>query len=144
MLKGFRDFIMRGNVVDLAIAVVIGAAFGAVVTALVTDIITPIVAAIGGQPDFSKLTFTIHHSKFFYGAFINAILSFLVIAAALYFIVVMPLNRLAERRAARLSKGEPDPAPKPEEVILLEQIRDLLATGSTSATTTSTSPSPAP
>lgn len=144
MLKGFKDFIMRGNVIDLAIAVVIGAAFGAVITALVADIITPIIAAIGGQPDFSKLTFTVNHSKFLYGAFINAVISFLFIAAALYFVVVMPLNKLAERRAARLSKGEPDPAPKPEDVILLEQIRDLLANGSSPATTTSTSPRPAP
>jgi large conductance mechanosensitive channel len=145
MIKGFRDFVMRGNVVDLAIAVVIGAAFGAVITALVSDIITPLIAAIGGQPNFNEMTFKIHHSTFFYGAFINAVVSFLVIAAALYFIVVLPLNKVAERRAARVSKGQPDPAPKPEDIILLEQIRDLLSNGSTpSATTTSTSPQPAP
>ena len=99
MLKGFRDFIMRGNVVDLAIAVVIGAAFGAVVTALVEDFITPLIAAIGGQHDFSALTFTLNKSTFKYGAFINAVISFLFIAAAIYFLVVMPLNKLAERRA---------------------------------------------
>ena len=127
MLKGFRDFIMRGNVVDLAIAVVVGAAFGAVVTALVADLITPLIAAIGGQQDFSKLTFTIHNSTFLYGAFINAVLAFLFIAAAIYFAVVMPLNKLAERRAAKVAAGEPDPEPKPEEILLLEQIRDLLA-----------------
>jgi large conductance mechanosensitive channel len=127
MLKGFREFVMRGNVVDLAIAVVIGAAFGAVVTAFVADIITPLIAAIAGKPNFSDLTFTIHKSKFKYGDFVNAIISFLMIAAAIYFAVVMPLNKLAERRAARLAKGEPDPDPKPEDVQLLEQIRDLLA-----------------
>ena len=83
MLKGFKEFIMRGNVVDLAIAVVIGAAFGAVVTALVTDIITPLIGAIGGQHDFSELTFKIHGSTFHYGALINAVISFLAIAAAI-------------------------------------------------------------
>ena len=90
MLKGFRDFILRGNVVDLAVAVVIGAAFGAVITAFVADIITPLIAAIFGQPDFSQLTFTINGSKFMYGAFINAVISFLLIAA----------GRLLRRRRA--------------------------------------------
>jgi large conductance mechanosensitive channel len=99
MLKGFRDFIMRGNVVDLAVAVVIGAAFGAVIVAFVADIITPLIAAIAGKPDFSQLTFTINHSRFLYGSFINAIISFLLIAAAIYFVVVVPMNKLAERRA---------------------------------------------
>ena len=99
MLKGFRDFIMRGNVVDLAVAVVIGAAFGAVVTAFVGDLLTPLIAAIFGQPDFSKLTFTINKSTFLYGSFINAVLSFTFIALAVYFFVVVPLNRLAARRA---------------------------------------------
>jgi large conductance mechanosensitive channel len=127
VLKGFKDFIMRGNVVDLAVAVVIGAAFGAIVTALVKDIITPIIAAIGGKPDFSELTFTINNSKFLYGDFINAIISFLIIAAAIYFLVVMPLNKFAERRALKTAKGEPDPNPKAEDIVLLEQIRDLLA-----------------
>ena len=127
MIKGFKEFIMRGNVVDLAVAVVIGAAFGAVVQSLVKDILTPLIAAIVGKPDFSNLTFTIHKSKFFYGSFINAVISFLLIAAAVYFFIVAPLNTIAERRAARLAKGEPDPEPKGEEVQLLEQIRDLLA-----------------
>ena len=99
MIKGFRDFILRGNVVDLAVAVVIGAAFGALITAFVADIITPLIAAIFGQPDFSQLTFTINSSTFRYGAFINAIISFLLIAAAIYFVVVVPMNKLAERRA---------------------------------------------
>jgi len=99
MIKGFRDFILRGNVVDLAVAVVIGAAFGAVITAFVADIITPLIAAVFGQPDFAGLTFTINGSKFLYGAFINAVISFLLIAAAIYFVVVVPMNKLAERRA---------------------------------------------
>ncbi|MDT4916066.1 MAG: large conductance mechanosensitive channel [Pseudonocardiales bacterium] len=127
MLKGFKDFIMRGNVVDLAVAVVIGAAFTAVVTAFVTYILTPLIAAIAGKPDFSQLTFTINKSQFFYGSFINALISFLLVAAAVYFAIVMPLNKLAERRAAKVASGEPDPEPKPEDIILLEQIRDLLA-----------------
>jgi large conductance mechanosensitive channel len=128
MLRGFREFILRGNVVDLAVAVVIGAAFGAVVTALVADILTPLLAAIGGQPDFSQLSFTVNDSKFFYGDFINKIISFLFIAAAIYFFVVLPLNKLAERRAARLAAGQPveEPAAKSEDVVVLEQIRDLL------------------
>ena len=126
MLKGFRDFIMRGNVVDLAIAVVIGAAFGAVVKAFVNDIITPIVAAIAGKPDFSALYFTIHKSKFLYGDLIQNILSFVIIAAAIYFVVVVPLNMMAERRARKVEAGVPDDEPRPEDIVLLEQIRDLL------------------
>ena len=99
MLKGFRDFILRGNVVDLAVAVVIGAAFGAVVAAFVRDIITPLIAAIFGQPDFSLLEFTVNKSTFFYGSFINAVVTFVLVAAAVYFVVVVPMNKLAERRA---------------------------------------------
>lgn len=132
MLKGFKEFIMRGNVVDLAVAVVIGAAFGDIVKALVADIITPVIAAIGGQPDFSTLTFTIHKSKFLYGDFINKVIAFVIIAAAIYFIVVLPLNTLAERRARKLSAEEPLPEAKPEDVLLLEQIRDLMQAQSTS------------
>jgi large conductance mechanosensitive channel len=98
MFKGFREFIMRGNVVDLAVAVVIGAAFGAVVKAFVDNVITPIIAAIFGKPDFSNLMFTINNSQFKYGLFINAVISFLLIAAAIYYVVVMPMNKLAERR----------------------------------------------
>lgn len=127
MLKGFKEFIMRGNVVDLAVAVVIGAAFTQVVNALVKDIITPIIAAIVGKPDFSSLSFTINKSTFLYGDFLNAVVSFLLVAAAIYFFVVLPLNTLAERRARRLASGEPDDEPKPEDIALLEQIRDLLA-----------------
>lgn len=94
MLKEFKKFILRGNVVDLAIAVVIGAAFGAVVNSMVADLITPLIAAFGGQPDFSSLSFTINGSKFMYGSFINALLSFLILAAVVFFFVVQPLNKL--------------------------------------------------
>jgi large conductance mechanosensitive channel len=96
-MRGFRDFVLRGNVVDLAIAVVIGAAFSAVVAALVADLITPLIAAIGGQPDFSALSFTIHNSRFLYGAFINAVLAFLIVAAVIYYFVVIPYTKLMER-----------------------------------------------
>lgn len=106
-MKGFRDFILRGNVVDLAIAVVIGAAFGAIVEALVKDLITPLIAAIGGQPDFSGIYFTINNSKFMIGDFINAVVSFLIIAAVVYFLVVLPLNKL-------IARSKPAAAPAPE------------------------------
>jgi large conductance mechanosensitive channel len=94
MLKDFKKFILRGNVVDLAVAVVIGAAFGAIVTALVKDLVTPLIAAIGGQPDFSNLTFNVHNSKFMYGDFINKVISFVLIASVVFFFVVQPLNKL--------------------------------------------------
>ena len=97
MLKGFREFIMRGNVVDLAIAVVIGTAFTALVKAFVADILTPIIAAIVGKPNFETLTFTIHHSQFLYGDLINSLITFVAVAAAVYYFVVVPLNRLAQR-----------------------------------------------
>jgi large conductance mechanosensitive channel len=126
MVQGFRDFIMRGNVVDLAIAVVIGAAFGAVIKALVEDLLTPLIAAIFGKPDFSTLKFTINGSTFLYGDFINAIITFAGIAAAVYFFVVVPMNALQEARARRIAAGVADDDPKPADVELLEQIRDLL------------------
>lgn len=94
MLKDFKQFILRGNVVDLAVAVVIGGAFGAIVTALVKDLITPLIAAIGGQPDFSGLYFTLNGSKFMYGEFLNAVISFLILAAVIFFFVVQPINKL--------------------------------------------------
>jgi large conductance mechanosensitive channel len=97
MLKDFRQFLLRGNLVDLAIAVVIGAAFGAVVTALVSDLVTPLIAAIGGKPDFSGLSFTINSSHFNYGHFLNAVISFLIIAAVVFFLIVRPVNALMER-----------------------------------------------
>jgi large conductance mechanosensitive channel len=123
MLKGFKAFILRGSVVDLAVAVVIGAAFTAVVTSLVADLLTPLIAAIAGKPDFSALQFTINHSTFRYGSFINALISFLLIAAAVYFVVIVPLQAYDRRRKAG---AEAAPAAKPEEVRLLAQIRDLL------------------
>jgi large conductance mechanosensitive channel len=98
MLKDFRAFLLRGNVVDLAVAVVIGAAFGAVITALVKDIFTPLIAAIIGKPDFSNLTFTIHRSHFLYGDFINALIAFISIAAVIFFFVIQPINALMARR----------------------------------------------
>jgi large conductance mechanosensitive channel len=93
-MSGFRKFLLRGNLIDLAVAVVIGVAFNAVVQALIADIITPLIAAIAGQPDFGTLTFTIHHSKFSYGMFIDAVLSFVLIAAVIYYLVVSPMNRI--------------------------------------------------
>jgi large conductance mechanosensitive channel len=103
LLKEFRQFIVRGNLVDLAVAVVIGAAFTAVVNALVKDVITPIIAAIGGQPDFSDLFFTINGSRFAYGDFINAVITFVIIAAVVFFLVVKPVNAL-------LARLQPSPA----------------------------------
>ena len=129
MLKGFREFIMRGNVVDLAVAVVIGTAFTAVVTALVKDLLTPIIAAIFGKRDFSNLTFTVNKSTFRYGDFINAAINFVLIAAAIYFFVIVPIKHLNEMRARRRAAGEPeDVADVPsDEAVLLREIRDLLA-----------------
>jgi len=106
MLKGFREFVLRGNVVDMAVGVVIGAAFGAIVTAFVKDLLTPLIAALAGKPDFSAYVFEVNGSKFFYGDFINAIVSFLLIAGAVYFFVVVPVNALM----ARIQRGE-TPAP---------------------------------
>jgi large conductance mechanosensitive channel len=97
MLKGFREFLFRGNVVDLAVAVMIGAAFGAVVTALVKDLITPLIAAIGGQPDFSSLKFTVNNSEFKYGDFLNAVVAFALMAATIYFVIVVPMNTIQRR-----------------------------------------------
>jgi large conductance mechanosensitive channel len=109
-MRGFKQFMMRGNVVELAVAVVVGSAFGAVVAALVKDLITPLIAAIAGKPDFSKLGFTIHNSRFPVGDFINALVSFLMVGSAVYFLVVLPVNALI----ARMRRGEvaPDPTTK--------------------------------
>jgi large conductance mechanosensitive channel len=109
-MKGFKQFMLRGNVLDLAVAVVMGAAFGAVVTGLVTDLITPIIAAIVGKPEFFNIVFTVNGSKFLIGDFINKLVSFLLIGFTIYFFVVVPVNRLM----ARLRRGEapPDPTTK--------------------------------
>jgi large conductance mechanosensitive channel len=109
MLKGFRDFILRGNVLDLAVAVVIGGAFGTIVTSLVKDIITPLIAAIFQKPDFSSLVLNINGGKITYGNFLNALISFLLISAAVYFLVVLPVNTLL----ARMHTVAPPPAMKP-------------------------------
>jgi large conductance mechanosensitive channel len=108
VLSDFKKFILRGNVVDLAVAVVIGAAFTAVVTAFVKDFITPLIGAIFGTQDFSNLYFTVNHSEFNYGAFINALLSFLIVATVVFFVVIIPLNMLMKRMNL-LPKEEPEP-----------------------------------
>lgn len=112
MLTDFKKFILRGNVVDLAVAVVVGLAFAAVVTAFVNDLITPLIAAIFGKPNFSSLYFTVNHSRFRYGSFINALLSFLIIATVVFFAVVVPLTALM-RRLNVLPKDEPEPETHP-------------------------------
>ncbi len=120
MLKGFRDFIARGNAIDLAVGVIIGVAFGAVVDSLVKDVITPLLGLLGGQPDFSAIAL----GPVMVGNLANAVVAFLLKAAGLYFLIVMPINRLAARRAAAAPPAPP--APNPQEV-LLREIRDLLA-----------------
>jgi large conductance mechanosensitive channel len=109
-MKGFKQFILRGNVLDLAVAVVMGAAFGAVVSSLVKDLLTPIIAAIVGSPDFSRIALDINGSKLLIGEFLNAVIAFLMLSAVVYFFVVLPVNSLM----ARLSRGEapPDPTTK--------------------------------
>jgi len=142
MLKGFKDFIMRGNVVELAIAVVIGTAFQAVISSFVSAIITPIVNASGGH-NTNGLGFSLRHtagaahgsaadvlgkSTFInLSTIINAVIVFLTTAAVVYFLFVLPMNRIQARRALKTAKGEPDPTAKAQDIILLEQIRDLLA-----------------
>jgi large conductance mechanosensitive channel len=110
MLKGFRQFLLRGSVIDLAVAVVIGSAFGAVVSALVKDLLTPLIAAVAGKPDFAAIAFELNASKFLVGDFLNSLVSFVLIGAAVYFLVVVPVNTLT----ARMRRGEaaPDPTTK--------------------------------
>lgn|SRR5690554_3733848 len=125
MIKGFKEFISRGNVVDLAVAVVIGAAFGAVITSLVDGFINPLVAALFGEVSLAHvMTFEINNAVFSFGLILDALFNFLVVAAAIYFCVVLPLNKLAERR----KRGEPAPDEdiSPTEVELLTEIRDAL------------------
>jgi large conductance mechanosensitive channel len=110
MLTEFKDFLMRGNIVDLAVAFVLGVAFAAVVTSFVDDLVMPIIAMIIGKPDFSNLTFTINDAVFRYGAFITQVITFIAIVAAVFFFVVRPVRTMAERRA----KGEPEPIPDEE------------------------------
>ena len=114
MLQDFKKFILRGNTIDLAVAVVIGAAFGAVVTSLVKDLITPLIAAIGGNPDFSELYFTINGAKFMYGDFLNALISFLIIAAVVFFLIIQPVNKLVAYSNRNKSTDEPSTKKCPE------------------------------
>jgi large conductance mechanosensitive channel len=107
MLKDFKAFILRGNVIDLAVAVVVGAAFGAVVTAFVGNILTPLIAAIAGKPDFSALVLHLHGSEIKYGMFLNSLISFLLIAGAVYFAMVAPMNAWKERQARGQAPADP-------------------------------------
>src|SRR5207248_8463557 len=113
MANGFKQFLLRGNVVDLAVGVVIGAAFGGVVTAFTKDLFTPLIAAVAAKPDFAAIQFTINNSKFLVGDFINAIVSFLIIAAAVYYLVVLPINALVSR-ARREPPADPTTKKCPE------------------------------
>ena len=123
MIKGFKDFLLRGNVVDLAVAVIIGTAFGLVVAAFATDFIGGIIGAIGGTPDFGSAGFTVNDSKIVVGSTINALINFVIVAASVYFFVVVPVNRLMERR----KRGEePEVEAPSEDIVLLQEIRDLL------------------
>ena len=130
---GFKEFVLRGNAVDLAVGVVIGAAFGAVITAIVDHLINPIIGAIFGAPDLTRMwditlrRFSdpeIPDAVISVGGILNALLTFLLIAFAVYFVIVLPMNKLAERRAKGI---EPEPEAKPEDLVLLTEIRDLLA-----------------
>jgi len=125
-LQGFKAFLLRGNIVDLAVAVVVGTAFTALVKSLVDNIFTPLIAAIGGQPSFQNLTFRIHHSEFTYGKFINDLITFVIVAAVIYFVVVLPLSKLNERRHRGEVPEQEDPVLSDEARLLIE-IRDLLA-----------------
>jgi large conductance mechanosensitive channel len=121
-LNEFKKFLIRGNVIDLAVAVMIGAAFTTVVNSLVKDLIKPLVESIGGQPDFSRLTFTIPGSKFMYGDFLNAVISFAIMAAVVFFLIVKPVTHLA-KLAVREEKKEEKRDPQ---LLVLEEIRDAL------------------
>lgn len=114
MLKGFRDFILRGNVMDLAVAVIIGAAFGAIVTALVTDIINPLIAAIVHKPDFSALVLDVNGGKIKYGDFLNSLISFLLIAGSVYFLFVLPVNALMNKFKKPIPEAPPSTRTCPE------------------------------
>jgi large conductance mechanosensitive channel len=125
VIKGFKEFVLRGNVIELAVAVVMGAAFGAIVNALVQDIIMPLITAIFGKQDYSTLVLTLNKSQIFYGKFITAVISFLLIAVAVYFFIVMPLNHFEKLRKRR--QGLPEAASQETELELLAQIRDAVA-----------------
>ncbi|EFC84693.1 large conductance mechanosensitive channel protein MscL [Parafrankia sp. EUN1f] len=128
-LRGFKQFLMRGNIVDLAVAVVIGTAFTAVVKSLVDNMFTPLIAAIGGEPDFSQLHFKINGSVFNYGQFLNDVISFLVVAAVIYFVIVLPIAKANEMRRRGEPQAKADEPAVSDETRLLTEIRDLLAAG---------------
>jgi len=123
MLKGVKDFLLSGHVVDLAVAVVIGTAFTAVVTAFSTDFIGGLIGAIGGTPDFGDAGFTVNDSKIVLGSTVTALINFVIVAAVVYFVVVVPVNRLM---ALRKRGEEPEVAAPSEDIVLLQEIRDLL------------------
>jgi large conductance mechanosensitive channel len=123
VIKGFKDFLLRGSFVDLAVAFVIGLAFAGVVNAFATDFIGGIIGAIGGSPDFGTAGFTVNDSKIILGSTINALINFVIVAAAIYFFVVLPVNKLLERR----KRGqEPEVEAPTEDIVLLREIRDAL------------------
>lgn len=126
MLKGFKEFIMRGNVIELAVGIIIGAAFNDIITALVEKVFNPLISGIVGQPNFDALgQFKLGDAVVMPGAILTAVIQFLLVAAALYFFIVMPANKMAAR--AKLKAGEEAPPAKADEVVLLEEIRDLLS-----------------
>ncbi len=123
MIKGFKDFLLRGNVVDLAVAVVIGAAFGGVISAFAKDFIGGLIGVIGGSPDFGNAGVTANGSKIIIGSTITALINFVIVAAVVYFVVVVPVTKLMERRR---TGQEPEVVATPEDIALLQEIRDLL------------------
>ncbi len=123
MIQGFKAFLLRGNVVDLAIAVVIGAAFGGVVSAFADDFVGGLIGVIGGTPDFGRAGVTVNGSRIVYGSTITALINFLIVAAVIYFVIVVPMARLTARRAAGADADTPAPS---DEAVLLTEIRDLL------------------
>ncbi|REE03795.1 large conductance mechanosensitive channel protein MscL [Citricoccus nitrophenolicus] len=127
MLQGFKDFIMKGNVVDLAVAVVIGSAFGAVITAMVDSVLMPFISGLVGSPNFDSFAVvTLNGNDIRFGVLLTAVVNFLLIAAAIYFVVVMPMNKMIERRNRKLGI-DPDAVEISDDVVLLTEIRDLLA-----------------
>ncbi len=123
MIKGFRDFLLRGNVIDLAVAVIIGAAFGAVVMAFANDFVGGLIGAIGGTPDFGRAGVTVHGSKIVYGSTITALINFVIVAAVIYLILILPMQKLTSLRKDGAASESPAPT---DETILLTEIRDLL------------------
>jgi large conductance mechanosensitive channel len=143
VLQGFKDFISRGNAIELAVGVVIGAAFGGVISAIQEGLISPLIAMIFGKPDISEIWVIgpINEATINVGLILNALLQFLITAAAIYFVIVLPLNKLAERRKRGI---EAEPARPSEDILLLQEIRDLLAAQSSPALSQDTASSPAP